>query len=438
MTRFDRLYGKLNFPSLINELLDCPGLIRLRDIRLANVPFFSFPSFAGVSRYEHSLGVCNLANICAKKLELSEKSRFELMIASLYHDVGTPAFAHAIEEVFNLKYGFNHEDHLLELILGKNRDIGKNRTQLFFGRTLKLEKVCNSPEAKRIGIDIFNVAEIAIGSVNQKLSNLVRSNGIDLDNIDNVIRAASAMGVAKYSPELPIKLANSFIQYHDKYAFEEVFRDHIYEWINIRKILYKSIYNDINDLALQAMIKEAVKILIEKEKALAIEDWRITDEELIYNYLLKHNSTRTITKRFKLGQAYKCLIKLILKGSTVEEQLRGKINEIISLSYKIFKDSEKYANSKKNWEPKNGEPILIPYYFLDKSERVPGRPFIFFNSEIVDQGIKLPTNQVYFFFIFSSLNKEWSDVIENKFIDEVRPYLVNIDINKFTIDEQYI
>jgi uncharacterized protein len=439
MARFDRLYGKLNFPNLIIELLDCPGLLRLRDIRLANIPFFSFPSFASVSRYEHSLGVCHLANICGKKLELSDKDRIELMIACLYHDVGTPAFAHAIEEVFNLKYGFDHEEHLLDLILGRNRDIGKSRTQLYFGRSLKLERVCQSSEAKRIGIDTLQIAEIATGSKNNYLSDLVRSDSIDLDNIDNVIRAVSAMGVAKYSENLPIKLANSFIHYHLKFAYDETFHQYINEWIDLRKILYKSIYHNIRDLSLQSMIKEAVRILIEKENAISIEDWRITDEELIYNYLLKRKSTRNLTIRFKLGLAYNCLSKIIIKGHNVGKKLKHKDSEIKEMVYDFFFSIEEKLRVKlKNQRYSDkGEPILIITYFPDKSHREPGRPFLFFNTKINNEQTSDKT-QTFYFFVFTSLSKEWPEKIKENFILKIRSVLPTLEIENFQLNEQYI
>lgn len=105
MQIFDRLYGEIKFPDIIQKLLDCPGLLRLRDVRMANNQFVMFPAFSNASRYEHSIGVCYLAGICAKSLDLSEKDTIELMMACLYHDVGTPPFAHAMEEVLQAEYG---------------------------------------------------------------------------------------------------------------------------------------------------------------------------------------------------------------------------------------------------------------------------------------------------------------------------------------------
>jgi len=36
---YDRIYGELKFPPLVQELLDCPGLFRLEKLEMANIPF---------------------------------------------------------------------------------------------------------------------------------------------------------------------------------------------------------------------------------------------------------------------------------------------------------------------------------------------------------------------------------------------------------------
>lgn len=138
MKIYDRLYGELKYPPIIQDLLDCPGLLRLRDVRMANNQFVAFPAFASSSRYEHSLGVCHLAGLCAESLALSEKDTIELMIACLYHDVGTPPFAHAMEEVLQSKFGFDHEQNLKNLIMGTTNEFDGDMARVFCNEGLML------------------------------------------------------------------------------------------------------------------------------------------------------------------------------------------------------------------------------------------------------------------------------------------------------------
>lgn len=115
---FDRIYGKLSFPQIVQKLLNCPGLLRLREIRMSNIPFMNFPSFYFVNRFEHSLGVCFLAQLASEVLNLSESEKIEFMCACLYHDVATPPFAHATERIMSEYFGFDHEILLRNLLIG--------------------------------------------------------------------------------------------------------------------------------------------------------------------------------------------------------------------------------------------------------------------------------------------------------------------------------
>ena len=212
MKIYDRLYKEMKFPPIIMELLNCPGLLRLRDVRMANNQFVAFPAFANSSRYEHSLGVCYLAGICAKNLGLSEKDTIELMMACLYHDVGTPPFAHAMEEVLQVKFSFDHEQNLKNLIIGTTGNFDGEFAQIYQGQRLKILSVCQSKEARRLGVNLHRIAKLAAGDSEEFLSDLVNSKGMDLDNIDNIFRASSAMGIlTEECGELAKMLANSFM-----------------------------------------------------------------------------------------------------------------------------------------------------------------------------------------------------------------------------------
>jgi len=304
---FDRLYGKITFPKTIKALLTCPGLLRLREIRLGNVPFLAFPSFAGCTRYEHSIGVCYLAELAAKNLNLELREKIELMIACLYHDVATPPFAHAVEDVLKKKFGFAHEQHLYDLLTGRSDDLGRERAQVFQGRGLKLRKVSQTKVARELGLDLFEIADIAIGK--GKLGSLIKST-VDLDNIDNVIRAASAVGIREATNRVAELLASSFILCNNEILLSEDAREYLEKWQQIRYELYSLIYSDIKDFSFETMIKHAIEILIESSPengGLRQEDWCLTENELIHNRLMRNPKTREIVIRMRFADTYPCL-----------------------------------------------------------------------------------------------------------------------------------
>lgn len=318
MKIYDRLYGEMKFPSIIQELLNCPGLLRLRDVRMANNQFVAFPSFASASRYEHSLGVCYLASICAKNLQLDEKDAIELMIACLYHDVGTPPFAHAMEEVLQAKFGFDHEQNLKDLIMGTNGSFDGTLAQIYQGQSLKLISVCQGSKARRLGIDLHRIAKLASGDAGECLSPLVNSKGIDLDNIDNIFRASSAMGlIFTDCGKLAKCLANAFCISEGKIYLNELYNMEIAEWQRIRDLQYTAIFESIDDFAYQTMIKKAIGYLLEEDEKiipLDINSWRLTDSEITYNFLLKHKKSREIMQRVLLCRPFTCLGIFYIKG----------------------------------------------------------------------------------------------------------------------------
>lgn len=363
---YDRLYGKLEFPKIIGDLLNCPGLLRLREIGLGNIKFISFPSFSAVTRYEHSLGVCHLADLASKSLNLSEKDRMELMIAALYHDVTTPPFAHAMEEILKSYYGFDHERHFYDLIVGRSKDLGKSYAQIFQGRALKLPKLCQSAQARRIGIDLFRIPELVFGKENDTLSSLI-SGDIDLDNIDNVVRASSAMGIAGADKHLAEALAKSFVFYKGKkVAISESAKSYVEKWKRLREIQYDMILCSIDDFSLQTMLKHALRYLIESADEniqLREEDWKLTEEEILQK-IRGHPDAREVYRRMQLRNLYECLNLVWIKGSRVLEYIENEKNQ-----RNLEKLSEDILHIK-----------TITNYYLDKRQRDIQRLFVFFNN----------------------------------------------------------
>jgi HD superfamily phosphohydrolase len=304
--------------------------------------------------------------LASKVLNLSEKDRIELMIAALYHDVTTPPFAHATEEILKSFYGFDHERHFYDLITGQSKDLGGFYAQIFQGRALKLPKLCQSAQARRIGIDLFRIPELVFGKENDTLSSLINGD-IDLDNIDNVVRAASAMGVDGADKHLAEALAKSFVFYKgEKIAILETAKSYIEKWKRLRGILYDMILCSIDDFSLQTMLKHALRYLIESDDEniqLREEDWKLTEEEILKK-IGEHPDARDVYRRMQLKDLYECLNLVWIKGHGVLEYIENE---------KTQQNLEKLS-----------EDVLhiraISNYYLDKRQRDIQRLFMFFNK----------------------------------------------------------
>ena len=393
MNYYDRLYGELKFPPIINELLDCPGLLRLRDVRMANNQFEAFPSFSNSSRYEHSLGVCYLAGICARSLDLPEKDTIELMIACLYHDVGTPPFAHAMEEVLQIHFGFDHEDNLRQITNGTSGSVEGNLEQVYLGATTKLRSVCHSKLGRKYGLDLkslYRIADIIVGKKEEVLSPLLNGDGMDLDNIDNVIRASSAMGIIgndDYS--LPLSLAKSFA-FDEKHeiCYNGSYLNEIRRWQSIRDKQYTAIFESINDFSYQTMIKKALSLLLNDNKldySLSKDSWKLTDSSILYEYLLKNPKSRQIMKRVQLCKPFRCLGVLYVQGDGVSKFINKNIATIEEIASGYFKKVLQLSDADERIKDL-GTNVVVANFYPDKRKRA-----IYTNS--IFMGAKTPIDE---------------------------------------------
>ena len=381
---YDRLYGKMDFPKIVRKLLSCPGILRLRQIGMGNIKFVSFPSFSAVTRYEHSLGVCHLADLASKSLGLSEKERIELMTAALYHDVTTPPFAHAMEEILESHCHFDHEKYFYELITGRSRDLGGPYAQIYQGKALKLPTVFQTAEARRTKLDLFRIPKLVFGDESIPLSTLI-SGDIDLDNIDNIIRVATAMGIDVAGKPLAEMLAKSFTFYEgDKTAISETARSHVEQWKRLRRILYDMILCSIEDFSLQTMLKHAIRCLVESSDEnirLHEWDWKLTEEQISYEKFNRHPEASVIFKRMQLKDLYENLILVWIKGPDVYKHIKEKSQHLEELSKEVFRVQ------------------TAVNYYLDSRHRDIERLFVFFDRVYRSKNstIKEPNLLVGFF-----------------------------------------
>src|SRR5689334_29998 len=116
----DPLYGCITLDGFIAALITQPELQRLRDVRLSNINSLLLPGAANVSRFEHSVGVAHLADLCAKQLRLDDCDRRTLIAAAMMHDVGITPFGHLMEEAIVLSgEQFDHERRIGQIFVGE-------------------------------------------------------------------------------------------------------------------------------------------------------------------------------------------------------------------------------------------------------------------------------------------------------------------------------
>lgn len=186
-SRLIRIPGELDVPvsNRILAILDTPAMQRLKSISQLGLVAHVYPG-ATHSRFEHSLGVYQLAQLVVDQLksvdssfqqDLTEEDEQVFLLAALLHDVGHWPYCHPIEDL-GLSWVPRHEDLARDLI-------------------------CHGEVAERIdeswGINPTAVADFLTSApepslVRQALKNVL--NGpVDIDKMDYLRRDSLHAGV---------------------------------------------------------------------------------------------------------------------------------------------------------------------------------------------------------------------------------------------------
>lgn len=110
------LYGQLNFPPVVHELLETAPVRRLKGVKQLGFKYRHFPG-AVHTRYTHSIGTAHWARKIGEQLGWSEKKIETAQIVAVLHDVGHGPYSHATEDVLESHNGGrDHDERTIDLI----------------------------------------------------------------------------------------------------------------------------------------------------------------------------------------------------------------------------------------------------------------------------------------------------------------------------------
>lgn len=287
---YDPLYGRSRMPDLFWDVLSLPELQRLREIRMCNINSLCLMGGANISRFEHSVGTFRLAQEClsawpSSSPEVTPQEERHLLLAALFHDVGSAAFGHSVEYVESLN-GFDHESAFEEFVLGTGQagpvHYGKGR-----GMADRL------PED-----DLAAIGELITGR--GRLGPLLNST-IDLDNIDNVYRMAYHIGLVS-SGEEAIELARSLSVRDGHIVIAEGSVNLVWKWHGVRKRLYEFLLLNPEEFSGKCMLTEAIETANSKRPF----RWANVDHELLDNASKASAESSRVIARLMNGDLYGC------------------------------------------------------------------------------------------------------------------------------------
>lgn len=254
MNYSDPIYGKVRFNEVEKEIIQNPGMQRLKKIHANGADYLVNPN-RNTSRFEHSLGTGILCKVFGEGEEE--------VIAGLVHDISHTVFSHLVDQVYEREDQTFHEDHhsrfvrkygLDELVEEHGYDPSHVLNEENFPVLEKeLPDLCTDRVDYTLR-DLYKYGSIDRGTVRKAIEGLVVEGGVLI---------ARDLETAKSFTELSIKLN------------KDVFFNEKQEAANV---LMKEIINDALD---KEIITES--------------DFFKTDEEIIG----KIKSNEELSKKFK-------------------------------------------------------------------------------------------------------------------------------------------
>jgi len=273
----DIIYGSIKISEWLIPFLKIPEFVRLRSVRLSNVDSYEFKDFNSPSRWEHCIGVVHLAERLSKQKKLSKIDSVHLQLAALLHDVATPPFAHTIEYVFE---GYDHELESNNILSASKSNNSSSNTPVYLSQ-LPMFRELSVKTSKRIGIKIDpdRVAEMIIGGGDL---GFFINGSIDLDNIDNVIRACFFLGI-KVERDVPYGLIDWLSEFNNVPSdLEKINNPCVQAWLKYRNQMYFKFYSSHEEeLGRQAFLQHLIRRSYKQGMSKTSIIWN-TDEGLLY------------------------------------------------------------------------------------------------------------------------------------------------------------
>ena len=298
----DPLYGDCVFSREFERLIRAPIVQRLRNIRLSNIDSLSMPGVANVSRFEHTLGTGYLASQ-VDAIGMDPKEKLVLVAAALLHDSAMPPFGHLGEEALAyLGYRTAHEQRWMRMLEGlDDAPTDGIRCQVYLGRTAKIQEWAEHTFRGEWQARLKSILDAirGAGAIGSAIAG-----DIDLDNMDNVVRAAFHMGL-RVDKSLPLKLARAIVDLTEEgIVFREDSFALIRDWLDLRTEVYERFMLSRVDFAGKIMLLSAT-LEAQRVGMLSDDHWQMSEWEYLSALIKsKHDKVREPTVRWLLSETW--------------------------------------------------------------------------------------------------------------------------------------
>ncbi len=274
----DVVYGTIDIPQIIDDLVDTEEVQRLDDVMQTAMARYVYRS-AKTSRMEHCIGAFHIVSRVAKQLSLDETETKILQAGALLHDLGHPPLSPALEPLLRSTIGLSHEELSYEYITGK-RCITEARIPKILEEKHSLNK-------EKIGQLIFkqNNSSDLIGK-NIYLKQLI-SGVIDVDRLDYLRRDAQQCRVPLMIDQdrligaMSIQEINGYLQL----CFNKKDIESIVNFLQVRNRMYNVVYKHRKVRVFEAVQFEALKIAFPELAKQGLQFHTMNDADIISKLL---------------------------------------------------------------------------------------------------------------------------------------------------------
>ena len=290
----DPIHGDIKITGILVDLLKTPEVQRLHNIKQLGFAHLVFPG-AHHTRFEHSLGSFMIASQIADILSLNDMEKKLITCAAQLHDIGHGPFSHTLESILLERFGVDHVDLTVKLILGQYDILDAKEQQ--YSSAPKVHEILDKYQVKEK--DIVNIIR---GQTSKKsyLSQLLNST-IDVDQLDYLMRDAYYTGVAYGMIDLQ-RLLQTIMIHKGNLTIMRKGVNVVENILMARALMYSSVYFHKTVRIPELMLSKALEEIPDAEP---FEFFRMTDAEIMTSLKSMGRFQQEIVTRLKYRDLFK-------------------------------------------------------------------------------------------------------------------------------------
>ncbi len=318
----DPIHGSIVIDGMFMDIMGRHEIQRLHSIKQLGLGNMVFPG-ANHTRFEHSLGVYDLAGRMCEALELDADDTKTIKAAGFLHDICHPPFSHTLEELMERITGKDHMDLARELICG-DMPMCMDRDRDLFGGVepiaailedngVSAKEVCDliaypvseiegiSPSQSTLDIDSGPVKQSFFGS--KDYAHQIIHGPVDADQMDYLMRDAHYTGVDHGAIDKD-RLLTQMILFNGKMALDKGGIVAAEGLMVSRALMYSSVYYHKTVRIVEMMLTKAVEAALEKGEDFS-EIYLMNDIDLLSRLNAAGGTTARLSRDVMFRRLYK-------------------------------------------------------------------------------------------------------------------------------------